>query len=186
MRREFVPMNIEEAEKEVLEREGKLDEYLREERGVVRLCARSIKEVHRGNLDEAEKLAGQAKEAMGALPEIEGRGRHVEQEYAEAAALISVVEGGEIADYAKMGVGAEGYILGLSDAIGELKRLVLESLRRGEEGKARQYFERMEGIYDGIGHLHFSSAALPEFRRKQDVARLQVEEARGKLIRAGK
>jgi translin len=175
-------MDIEEAEKAVLEEEEKLDEYLKEERGVVRLCARSIKEVHRGNLEEAEKLAGQARKAMDALPRIEGRGRHVEQEYAEAAALLSVAKGGEVPAYKELGVSAEGYLLGLADLVGELKRLVLESLRRGEREKAQGYFGKMEEVYGGIGHLHFSSAALPEFRRKQDVARMQVEEARGKLI----
>lgn len=175
-------MDVVDAEREVLEGEGKLDEYLREERGVVRLCARSIKEVHRGELGKAEELAGEARKAMDALPRIEGRGRHVEQEYAEAVALISIVKGEEVPAYKKMGVGAGAYILGLADAVGELKRLVFESLRKGERGKAQGYFGKMEEIYEEIGHLHFSSAILPEFRRKQDVARMQVEEARGKLI----
>ncbi|MBN2121770.1 hypothetical protein JW721_01785 [Candidatus Micrarchaeota archaeon] len=176
-------MDVQRAEKTLLEEEGKLDEYLREERGVVRLCARSIKEVHRGDLGEALKLAEEAKGRMDTLPRIEGRGKHVEQEYAEALALIAVAKGEEIPDYGEMGVSAQGYLLGLSDAIGEIKRLVIEELRKGEKDLAQGHFARMEEIYAEIGHLHFSSAALPEFRRKQDVARMQVEDARGKLVR---
>ncbi len=176
-------MDVQRAEKAVLEEERKLDEYLRDERGVVRLCARSIKEVHRGDLDAALKLAKEAKERMDGLPRIEGRGKHVEQEYAEALALISVAKGEEIPDHATMGVSAQGYLLGLADAIGEIKRLIIEELRKGETALAQGHFSRMEEIYAEIGHLHFSSAALPEFRRKQDVARMQLEDARGKLVR---
>lgn len=176
-------MDVSEAEKTLLEEERKLDEYLREERGVVRLCARSIKEVHRGDLGEAEALAREAGEQIGRLPKIEGRGRHVEQEYAEALALLSIAKGEEIQDYGKMGVSAQGYLLGLADAIGEIKRLIVECLRKGEREAAGRYFSRMEDIYGEIGHLHFSSAALPEFRRKQDVARMQMEDARGKLVK---
>jgi translin len=176
-------MDVAKAEKTILEEERKLDEYLREERGVVRLCARSIKEVHRGNLDEAEALAQKAKEQMAKLPRIGGRQKHVEQEYAEALALIAVAKGEEVPDHTKMGVSAQGYLLGLSDAIGEIKRLIIEELRKGETDLAQGHFGRIEEIYGEIGHLHFSSAALPEFRRKQDVARMQVEDARGKLVR---
>jgi translin len=176
-------MDVGEAEKALLEHERMLDEYLKEERGVVRLCSRSIKEVHRGNLDEAIRLAGQARERMDLLPEIEGRGKHVKQEYAEALALIYIAKGEEIPSYGKMGVSAHGYLLGLADVVGEIKRLIIESLRKGENSLAQEYFARMEEIYGEIGHLHFSSAAVPEFRRKQDVARMQVEDARGKLVR---
>jgi len=41
----------------------------------------------------------------------------------------------------------------------------------------------MSEIYEEVGHLHFSSALVPEMRRKQDVARMQVEDARGKMIK---
>lgn len=177
-------MNVEEAEKVLLEKEKGLDSYLREERGVVRLCARSIKEVHRGNLEGAKELAGKAREGMEGLPEVNKfRVKHVEQEYAEAVALIAVAEGKKIPDYAEMGVAPEAYLLGLLDCVGELKRLIFERLREGKREDAEGYFKRMEEIYEEVGHLHFSSALVPELRRKQDVARSQVEEARGKLIK---
>ena len=176
-------MDVNEVEKLLLEKEKKLDEYIREERGLVRLCSTAIKEVHRGDLEKAKETAGKAKNGIDALPEVERKGRHVEQEYAEAAALISIAGGNDVPGHVEIGVGPEAYILGLLDCIGALKRLVFECLRRGEREKAEEYFGRMEKIYDEVGHLHFSSALLPEMRRKQDVARMQVEDARGKLIK---
>ncbi|MBD3398117.1 hypothetical protein GF412_02905 [Candidatus Micrarchaeota archaeon] len=167
----------------LLDKEKKLDDYIREERGLVRLCSSSIKEVHRGNLEKAKEIAEKAKEGFDALPAVAWRKKHVEQEYAEAVALISVFEGKEIPGHEEMGVGPEAYLLGLLDCIGELKRLLFESLRKGNKETADEYFGKMEEIYEEVGHLHFSSALIPEMRRKQDVARMQVEDARGKMIK---
>ena len=37
-------------------------------------------------------------------------------------------------------------------------------------------------IFDELLPLRFSNAILPEFRRKQDSARHQIEQARGELL----
>ena len=57
-----------------------------------------------------------------------------------------------------------------------------ESLRHGKKKDAEGYFQMMEGIYDALLPLRFSNSVLPEFRRKQDVARIQIEQARGELL----
>jgi len=57
-----------------------------------------------------------------------------------------------------------------------------ESLRHGRKDDAQKFFEMMELIYDELLPLRFSNAVLPEFRRKQDVARIQIEQARGELL----
>ncbi len=176
-------MDVEEVEGILLAKEKEVDEHIREERGIVRLCSRSIKEVHRGNLQGAKELAGETRRKMDALPALPWRRRHIEQEYAEAIALIFVFEGKEVPGHKEMAVGPEAYLLGLLDCIGEIKRLLLESLRKGDTQKAESYFMKMEQIYEEVGRLHFSSALVPELRRKQDVARMQVEDARGKLIK---
>ncbi len=176
-------MNVPEMEKVLLEKEKELDSYIRDERGVVRICAKAIKEVHNGDLAEAKELAARAKSGMEALPKIGNRRRMVEQEYTEAVAFIAVAEGGEIPSNHELGVEPEPYLLGLLDCIGEIKRLVVEQLRGGNREKAEHYFMRMESIYDEIGHLHFSGALIPDLRHKQDVCRSLLEDARGKLIK---
>ena len=170
-------------EKILLAKEKDVDEYIREERGVVRLCSRSIKEVHRGNLEAAKELAQETRGKMDALPKLRWRKRHVEQEYVEAIALICVFEEKEVPGHKEIGVGPEAYLLGLLDCVGEINRLLLEELRHGNKEGAEKYFARMEQIYEDVGRMHFSSALVPELRRKQDVARMQVEDARGKLIK---
>ena len=147
------------------------------------MCAKAIKEVHNGNLQEAKELAARAKSGMEALPRIGNRRRMVEQEYTEAVALIAVAEEGEIPSNNEIGVEGEPYLLGLLDCIGEIKRLVVEQLREGKRDKAEYYFQKMDAIYDAIGHLHFSGALIPDLRHKQDVCRALLEDARGKLIK---
>jgi len=176
-------MDVNEVEGILLEKEKQMDEYIRSERGVVRLCSKSIKEVHKGNLAEAKKLAEEARTKMGELPKLPCRRRHVEQEYAEAIALIAIYEGKEIPGHTGMGVSPEAYLLGLLDCVGEIKRLIVEKLRKGERKEAEAYFVSLEKLYGEVESLHFSSALVPELRRKQDVARMQTEDARSKLIK---
>jgi len=70
----------------------------------------------------------------------------------------------------------------LLDSMGELKREMYESIRKGRKKDAEEYFALMEEIFDALLPLRFSNAVLPDFRRKQDVARIQIEQARGELL----
>ena len=57
-----------------------------------------------------------------------------------------------------------------------------ENLRKGDKKEAERFFHSMEWIFHELLHLRFSNAVLPEFRKKQDIARIQIEQARGELI----
>jgi translin len=92
------------------------------------------------------------------------------------------VELKKIPSYAELGVPEIPYLLGLLDSIGELKREMYESLRRGNKHEGGFYFKMMEEVYDELLPLRFSNSVLPDFRRKQDVARIQIEQARGELL----
>jgi translin len=107
---------------------------------------------------------------------------HVYQEYAEARIVLSVIELKKIPSLAELKVPEVPYLNGLLDVIGELKREMYEALRRGNKPEAEGYFKLMEEIYDELLPLRFSNAILPEFRRKQDVGRMQIEQARGELL----
>jgi translin len=114
---------------------------------------------------------------------------HIMQEYAEAQIVLSAVELKKIPSFTKLGVAEVPYLLGLLDAVGELRREtyelrreMYESLRRGNKHEGEFYFKMMEEIYDELLPLRFSNAVLPEFRRKQDVARQQIERSRGELL----
>lgn len=178
-------IGIEQIEKKLYQKEKKLDKVLTETRKIVRSCSNSIKAMHAYDLKEAKKQLKNAEKGLDALSkdqEFHSHLNHVYQEYAEARIVLSAIELKKVPSYAELKVPAIPYLLGLLDAIGELKREMYESLRRGNKHEAGFYFTMMEEIYNELLPLRFSNAVLPDFRRKQDGARAQIEQARGQLL----
>jgi translin len=142
--------------------------------------------MHAYDLKAAKRHLSQAKKALDVLGEYSSEFpthlNHVYQEYAEALIVLSAIESKKIPSYVELGVPEISYLLGLLDAIGEFKREMYESLRRNKKKDAANYFNMMEEVYDELLPLRFSNAVLPEFRKKQDAARHQIEQARGELL----
>jgi len=181
-------LGIDTVEKKLSDKESKLDKVLSSNRQTVRHCSNAIKALHahkmkdaKVHIKDAEKLLSKIRSYQEEFP---SQINHVLQEYAEARIVLSAVESKKIPTYSQLKVGEISYLNGLLDSVGELKREMYESLRHRRKEEAEQYFEMMEAIYDALLSLRFSNAVLPEFRRKQDVARIQIEQARGELLRA--
>lgn len=179
-------LGIKEIEKELMKKESELDHMMVKSREIVRLCSNAIKAIHSKDLTEAKKLLKEAEKEVMAVKKFEtdfpGHVNHIMQEYVEAKVTLSAVETKKIPAYKEFDCSVEPYLTGLLDATGELKREMYESLRHGRKDDAQKFFEMMESIYDELLPLRFSNAVLPEFRRKQDVARIQIEQARGELL----
>ena len=175
---------IKDIEEKLIKKEEKLDEIIRKEREIVRMCSKAITFIHTQRFREADVLIKKAKEGITRLKKKDWRGRlkHMESEYTEARILYGIIMEKKIAGRKNLGVSEEAYLLGLLDVIGELKREMYEMLRKGNKKKAKEIFSIMERIYDALIGLRFSGALLPELRRKQDVARIQLEQARGEII----
>lgn len=82
----------------------------------------------------------------------------------------------------EVGIPYEPYLLGLADAMGELRRAVLDFLRKGELKSAEELFSLMEGVYEFLVEFDYPDAVLPGMKRKQDVVRGLIERTRGELI----
>ncbi|MEM2945720.1 MAG: hypothetical protein QXI87_05165 [Thermoproteota archaeon] len=65
----------------------------------------------------------------------------------------------------------------VSDFIGELKRVMLEHLRRGELKEAEETYRIMAKLYENVSTIALGDSALPGFKRKIDVNRSSVESA---------
>lgn len=179
-------LGIKEIEKELMKKESELDHMMIKSREIVRLCSNAIKAIHSKDLTEAKKLLKEAEKEVSGVKKFEedfpGHVNHIMQEFVEAKVTLSAVESKRIPPYKEFDCAVEPYLTGLLDATGELKREMYESLRHGRKDDAETFFEMMELIYDELLPLRFSNAVLPEFRRKQDVARIQIEQARGELL----
>jgi translin len=179
--------SIGEITKVLTAKEEQLDKVLVQSRQIVRACSSAIKAMHSAELPKAKEYLDQAKKDLAAVLKYQenypGHLNHILQEYTEACVVLSAIESKQIPSMKELNVPEIPYLLGLLDAVGELKREMYEALRRGKKKEAESYFTLMEEIYDELLTLRFSNAVLPEFRHKQDAARHQIEQARGELIR---
>jgi translin len=159
-------------------------EYLiKNTREVILLCSQSIISIHKLDIKTGKKKAEQAKKLLG---EIRKRSKSelyryivtAEQELVEAFAFISIVEKSEIPSAESLGVRGESYILGLLDCVGELKRLVYDSIRVGKADDARKFFEIMENLYLFLYPFAIYDKIINETRRKLDINRILIEDAR--------
>jgi translin len=104
-----------------------------------------------------------------------------ETEFVEASAVYSLARGKRLPSREALAASPEAYLLGLLDTVGELKRLVLDSIMGGKIERAKKYFEHMESLYSTCSPFSVYDHVLGGTRRKVDVARMLVEDTRGLL-----
>ncbi len=159
---------------------------LKNTREIIILCSRSIISVHKGDLKTAKKNLSQAdlllkKYSKKATSDLRRYLITPQQEFVEAACLIAVVEGKEIPSDKKLKVFEESYVLGLLDCVGELKRMIFDKIRIGDIKNALRIFEIMENLYLHLYTFSMYDKVVKEARRKIDVDRILVDDARGAI-----
>ena len=151
-------------------------------REIIKECGLSIKSAHSKNINKAEKHLNKALNLMkkaSKIRECPSETLVAEQELVEARIVLYVVKNNKLP---KILGSKEAYVLGSLDAVGELKRMMLNYLINSKVEKAKTIFKLMEKIYDELSVLVFPDYVLPTFRRKLDIARMQVERARELLL----
>jgi translin len=159
---------------------------LKNTREIVILCSKTIISVHNGDIKSAKKNLAQAdillkKYKSKATLDLRRYMIVPEQEFVEAASLIAIVEKKEIPSEKKLGVMSESYVLGLMDCIGELKRMIFDKIRIGDIDNASRIFEIMQNLYLYLYPFSMYDKVVKEARRKIDVDRILVDDARGAI-----
>jgi len=162
------------------------DRVLKESRDIISASSRSIINVHTGRMKEAEKELAGAKSQLRALKKSSDGSvaRYLispETEYVEATAVLALAKGKPIPSMASLEASPEAYLLGLLDTVGELKRLVLDSILQRRPARSKRYFEVMQDLYSICSPLAIYDHVVNGARRKIDVARMLVEDTRGLL-----
>ena len=169
------------------DKEKRQDTLIPLTRQVVRECATSIKAMHADNLQTAKEhleLAGKGLEELKRLSTgLEATGAVAPQEFVEASCLMAVFEKKALPKQDELGVDDLAYLNGLADCVGELRRELQLALRRGDATEAERYYDAMDAIYENLMVIRFSSSLVGSLKRKQDVARGQLEQARSELLR---
>lgn len=177
---------IEEIEKELTEMQESKDRLMQISREMIRLSGKAVTMMHAGNMKGAEanlkRISGMAKELKTFDPRFDYNAQQAHQEYVEALALYQMLKHGRIPSRKDADVDSIAYLLGLLDVMGELKREVFESLRKDDVKSAERYYGFMVEIHDSLLPMRFSSSMMPDFRKKQDVGRIQLESVSSELL----
>jgi translin len=163
-------------------------------RKTIQSCAASIRAIHREEWDTAEGLAATAQEhlrrAQDALtdhPDIRYAGflHDAAKEYAEARLTMAFVRGEPLPQAAGLGVEVQAYLNGLAEAASELRRYILDLLRRGPSESTAARTEELLGVMDEVYSLlvtvDYPDAVTGGLRRTTDALRAVLERTRSDL-----
>jgi translin len=160
-------------------------------RATIRNCAHSIRASHRGELDNARALMGEAgslvtgtrDDLLREHPDIYWTGyvQDAQKEYSEANIVYAVIAGEDIPTPEQLGVEPAAYLNGLGEAAGEMRRFVLDRIRHGEAERCEQVLNTMEDIYSLLVTVDFPDAITNGLRRTTDMVRGVLERTRGDI-----
>ena len=159
-------------------------------REVIRCSANAIRAVHRGEFEEAGLLLQQASRRLEETrpirqenPEIYFAGflSDARKEYAEAHITLAVISRGAIPHPGDLEVDAPAYLNGMAEVIGELRRYILDALRRDSVEHCEEFMELMDEIYGILVTIDFPEAVTAGLRRSTDAMRGVLERTRGDL-----
>ena len=159
-------------------------------REVIRHCSNAIRAVHRQEFDQAEellqsarRLLDEAEQAIATHSELANTGfiRDAQKEFAEGSITLALVTGKQLPDPGKLGIGSAAYLNGLGEAVGELRRYLLDSMRRGDLSRGEELLSAMDDIYSVLVTMDFPDAITGGLRRTTDMVRGVLERTRGDL-----
>lgn len=163
------------------------DAMLKQRRGLTSGAQTVMNLVHQDRpadaRDRYRDLLGEVKTVRSELadhPDLwcSGALRNALQEIAEAWALLRLVhEDVELPDTVMTD---EALVLGLADAVGEIRRLALDALIDDRVEDAVERLHEMERLYETLRTIDVASGVV-DHRRKVDIARQLVDKTRGKI-----
>jgi translin len=154
----------------------------------IRASANAIRAIHRLEFDTAKTLIGESRAALDeGLAAVEDHAdiRHAgylqdaQKEYAEANLTMALVTGEDLPGPTDLAVEDAAYLGGISDAIGEGRRRILDLLRGGEVEHAERLLAAMEEMYGVLVTMDYPDAITMNLRRVTDVSRSLIEKTRG-------
>lgn len=162
-------------------------------RSLIRRCANSIRAAHRGEFELAEQLLGEAgsiathlHEATAAKPEIRfaGYSQDALKEFVEAHLVLAFLADRPVPSIAAIGVEPAAYLNGMAEAASELRRAILDGLRRGETARGEALLHIMDDVYSNLLTVDFPDAVTGGLRRTTDALRAVLERTRGDITAA--
>ena len=159
-------------------------------REVIRNCSQAIRAVHRQEFERAvellktaRRLLNETEQTVADYNELSNTGffRDAQKEYAEGSVLLSVVNRKQIPSPEELGIDDAAYLNGLGEAVGELRRYLLDSMRQGDVSRGEELLRVMDDVYSVLVTIDFPDAITGGLRRTTDMVRGVLERTRSDL-----
>lgn len=166
------------------------EKAITESRKVIRASANAIRALHRSDWEDADRLIAEAGglldgivQALDENPELLSHGvvHDAAKEYSEAKITQAVLTGAELPRFDDLGVDPVPYLHGLGEAVGEMRRRMLDLLRAERLEEAEAMLEQMDDIVDQLAQVDYPDGMTNGLRRTTDVSRSLVERSRSDL-----
>ena len=161
-------------------------EVIRHSANAIRAAHRSQFDDTRSSLDSARHLLQELNETLAEHSELLHAGfiHDAQKEYAEGYVTLSLILGEAIPDPETVGVSYAAYLHGLAEAVGEMRRHLLDAIRKGDISDCEELLSTMDDIYGVLVTMDFPDALTHGLRRTTDVVRGILEKTRGDLTLA--
>jgi translin len=162
-------------------------------REAIRHCGNAIRAIHRHEFDPARELLRSARNLIDAAEQAvtdhnelryAGFIRDAQKEFAEGNITLALVTGKQIPDAAELNIEVTAYLNGMGEAVGELRRYLLDSLRRDDLSQGEALLSAMDDIYSILVSMDFPDAITSGLRRTTDAVRGILERTRSDLTLA--
>ena len=166
------------------------DNALLQARQLTRNAAHTIRAIHRNEyelaadiLGEADNLVKEIKQDLKDYPQLyfTGYTQDAMKEYAEACITSALIQNKALPTPEQLGLEIATYLKGLAESIGELRRRILDILRKGYSDEAERLLDCMDEIYTILVTIDYPDAITNGLRRQTDLVRGILERTRGDL-----
>ncbi len=166
------------------------EKALRSCRQVIRYSGDAIRAVHRQEHDKAKQLLDSAHELVRELNhDLASHGKllhsgfihDAQKEFAEGYITSALIAGKDLPKPGTLGVSNAAYLDGLGESVGELRRYILDSLRRDDFSRCEELLTIMDEIYGILITMDFPGLLAHGLRRTTDTIRVIIERTRGDL-----
>ena len=159
-------------------------------REAIRYSGNAIRAVHRQEFDKAEDMLKTARNLLKEAEQSIANGielhntsflRDSQKEYAEGSITLALIKGKKLPDPDELGIDYAAYLNGMGEAAGEIRRYLLDSLRRGDRSRGEELLQVMDDIYSTLVTIDFPDVITGGLRRTTDMVRGVLERTRSDL-----
>jgi translin len=173
---------------ELDEKTSARERALASSRSATRSCGNAIRALHRYEteaaavlLDEAQSHLDDARNALASHSDVLYAGfvHDAEKELAEARITYALVTEAPFPTHQHLGLEPAPYLKGMAEAIGEVRRHILDLMRHGELKRCEDLLGAMDDMYYTLVSMDYPDGITYGLRRLTDIARSIIERTRG-------